>query len=175
MQKRKKTKYKHKGLKPKKLKILKKRIRNSSFFNNAKLINFGTIISEKEIMNYQLNIRITTNNVFCTLKNLRTNKILLVRSAGIYKLNVSKKNLKFLSKLIIQKFIDEIKDKFKIKLAIIILTSPIKNRKIIIKQLKQLYIKGSKFIIKVNELKVFNGCRPKKKKRKKQKGLRIFK
>jgi len=94
MQKKKKLKYKHKGLRPKKIKILKKRIRNNSFFVNSKLINYGDLIAQNEIINYQLNIKITTNNIFCTLKNLKLNKILTVRSAGIYKLNVSKKKLK---------------------------------------------------------------------------------
>ena len=47
------------------------------------------------------------------------------------------------------------------------------NKSIIKKLISSL--KKNKLIIKSLPVKCFNGCRPKKKKRKKQKGLRIFK
>ena len=36
-------------------------------------------------------VRVRPNNVFCTLKNLNSGKILINRSSGIYNLQISKK------------------------------------------------------------------------------------
>jgi ribosomal protein S11 len=121
-----------------------------------------------------LDVRITPNNVFCTLKNLINNKILKVGSAGKYKVKTSKKTLKFSSKIIVGFFLDEIKQELNTKTLLINLTGPIRLRKTILEQIiKQ--VRKSSLTINVNNKKCFNGCRPKKKRRKKQKGLRLFK
>jgi ribosomal protein S11 len=123
---------------------------------------------------YTITIKIIPNNVFCTFINNIENKTKLTISAGKYKLNVSRKKLKFTSKIILAKFIDEIKNQIKNSTILIKIYSPIKQKKSIIKKLIS-SLKKNKLIIKSLPVKCFNGCRPKKKKRKKQKGLRIFK
>ena len=47
-------------------------------------------------------IRVRPNNVFCTLKNLNSGKILINRSSGIYNLQISKKKLKYNIKMMLQ-------------------------------------------------------------------------
>ena len=54
------------------------------------------------------------------------------------------------------------------------LTGPISLRKSLIEQVTK-YIKRNSITININQKKCFNGCRPPKKRRKKQKGLRLFK
>lgn len=170
-----KYKYKKKAtlLKSKTLLRLKKTFKYKPYFINPTFQNIVNSKLENKV-NYKINIRVTPNNVFCTLKNISKQKVVIVSSAGKYKLNVSKKTLRFSNKIIIQNFIDEVKTITKKDLLLINISGPIKIRKNIIKQLSVL-LKNIKLIICISDLKSFNGCRAPKKKRKKQKGLRIFK
>ena len=167
-----KFKYKNISKKKKSIRRLKKIFKHKNYYFNP---TFQTVVhSKKSTIKYQININVTPNNIFCTLKNLSSKKIVLIGSSGKYKLNVSKKTLKFKQKIIISHFIEEIKKYLKKNLSIVYITGPIKIRKNIIKQIS-IMLKNYRFLVKIKELKCFNGCRPKKKKRKKQKGLRIFK
>ena len=156
----------------KKFKTLR-RLKTLFKYNNY-LINpiFQSFITENNKIEYQITIKITANNTFCSLKKGKT--LLFVSSAGKNKIKITKRKLKFNSKLIIENFLESIAKYIKISYTLIIIKGPKKIRKNIIKQLAS-KLRNSKYIIKVNELKCFNGCRPKKKKRKKQKGLRITK
>ena len=121
-----------------------------------------------------LSIRITANNAFCNLKNNNKNKLLAVCSSGKYRVKSSKKNLRFTVKLILSFFIRKIKSKLKKKILLITIIAPSRIRKQIILYLSQT-LKKKSLVVKVREKKCFNGCRPAKKKRKKQKRLRILK
>jgi hypothetical protein len=57
---------------------------------------------------------------------------------------------------------------------LITIIAPKNLKKKIVNQIQKTLINKNIFI-EVNEKKTFNGCRPKKQKRKKRKGLRIFK
>ena len=125
-------------------------------------------IKHSNKLKYQLSIRITSNNTFCSLKDLKKKRLLLVSSAGKYKINITKRKLNFSSKIVIENFLEETQKYLKTQLTIINISGPKKLRKKIIRQIN-LKFKKIKFIIKVNELKCFNGCRPKKKKTQKTK------
>jgi ribosomal protein S11 len=164
-------KLKKKFFKAKTLKRLKKIFKYKNSPSNVKLVQL-----RKEYKNSKLKlvIRITPNNIFCTLINLIKNEIICNKSAGIFKIQVSKKKIKFAHKIILMKFIDTIKSKLSTNLIIVKIIGPIKIRKSIIKCLS-LNLKQNNLILHTKPLKCFNGCRPAKKRRKKQKGLRIFK
>lgn len=134
------------------------------------------ILVLKNVKNFsrQLSIKITSNNIFCNLKNIIDNRTLAVCSSGKYKVKTTKKKLKHNLKIVLGSFFNEIKNKLVSKDLIFVITSPIKIRKQIIKFLSQSFNKYN-LILKINNKKCFNGCRPPKKRRKKQKGLRIFK
>ena len=120
-------------------------------------------------------IRVRPNNVFCTLKNLNSGKILINRSSGIYNLQISKKKLKYNIKMMLQFFFKDIEIFYKREKNILIeVTCGVKVRKQIIKFLKQ-KIRKKNIVLQLNEKRCFNGCKPPKKKRKKRMGLRIFK
>jgi len=119
-----------------------------------------------------INIRLTPNNVFCTLRN--NFKTFYICSGGKYNLRVSKKNLRFNNKLILLRFLKKIKKKIKKRFLFIHLSSPIKIRKRIIKQLTY-FCRHNKKIIQFKHKKCFNGCRAIKSRRKKRKGFRILK
>jgi len=151
----------------------KKKFKYKNYLLNSKIKeNLNNKLNKK--IAYTIKIKIIPNNVFCTFIDNIENKTKLIVSAGKYKLNVSRKKLKFTSKIILAKFIDEIKNQIKNSTILIDIYSPIKQKKSIIKKLIS-SLKKNKLIIKSLPVKCFNGCRPKKKKRKKQKGLRIFK
>lgn len=123
----------------------------------------------------RLNFRIAQNNVFCTMEDVRSGQILEVGSAGKYKIKVSRKTLRYNSKIIIGTFLRKIQKRLQNELILLALISPARMKKPIIKQVfTQSGIK-TPITVDVNTKKCFNGCRPKKKRRKKRTGLRIFK
>ena len=157
-----KFKFKKFKIENKTIKRLKKNFKHKTdYYLNSNFQNLK--LAKNNQIKYQIIIRITPNNTFCTFKNKKTNKILLISSAGKYKLNISKKTLKFKHKIVIQNFLEEIQKNLNTDQYLLInFSGPIKIRKTIIKQLS-LKLKNLKFIINVNPLKSFNGCRQKKK------------
>jgi hypothetical protein len=123
-----------------------------------------------------LNIKISSNNMFCTLNEAFTNKTLIKCCAGKYKIKLSKKSLKFHINKILYLFFRE--NKFRKaqvskKNLIVVLTAPARIKTKILKQF--ISISKKNLIIKINSKKCFNGCKVSKKKRKKQRGFRVFK
>jgi ribosomal protein S11 len=153
---------------------LQKCIKNSGrpFFN----ITLNSL-SKKDSL--KTNISLFPNNVFCSLENLGQKKTICQASSGKYKIKVSKKSLKYASKIVITNFFRELKQK-KIAFSkphILVLVSPSNLRKRILLNIFKLlkYVKNRRFIVKIKPKKVFNGCRVKKQIRKKQKRYAIYK
>lgn len=121
-----------------------------------------------------ISIRVTSNNVFCCLKDNIRNKTLYSCSSGKYRVKITRKKLRFGVKVVVSSFLKELKSKIKSKNLIVLLSSPIKVRKVLLTHLSDV-LKRRSLIVKIKEKKCFNGCKPSKKKRKKRKGLRIFK
>jgi ribosomal protein S11 len=121
-----------------------------------------------------ISIKIKSNNVFCTLVNSTTNKMLYVTSSGKCGTKTSKKTLRYSSKIILQSFFDNIKQHFNHNKFLINIVGPKKIRRSILEQISN-NLKGKNLIVNVRGKKCFNGCRPSKQRRKKQKRLRIFK
>jgi len=124
--------------------------------------------------NFVLSIRLTQNNVFCTLYNTFENKTKLISSAGIAKLKISKKMLKYNSKFVLLTFLEKAMLIIKNSNLCINLLCPKYLKRRILFQIKQI-LRNNIIILNVINNKAFNGCKQKKKKRKKQRGLRIFK
>jgi len=143
---------------------------------NSKVLSLKPFTNECSLKMY---LRFRSNNIFCTLINLFENKTILNISSGKYKINTSKKKLKYNTKMILKLFLKDIYSYLKNKKnhIIIQIISPIKNRRQIIRVLKQKLKKINKkrLILYLKPLKCFNGCRPKKRRRKKRRQLRIFK
>lgn len=118
-------------------------------------------------------IRLTQNNIFCTLTNNK-NKILLTSSSGKYKIKTSKKKIKFSSAIVLKSFLNEVKKRIINGKILINIISPKNLRKKIVREFYNSVKKNRNFFINIHHKKVFNGCRPRKQKRKKRKGLRIF-
>lgn len=119
-------------------------------------------------------IKIRPNNVFCTLVDKDLKKILYTTSSGKCNTKTSKKTLRHSSKIVVQSFFDNIKRYSKKDYFLITINGPKKMKKPIL-ELLSLNLKNKNLIVDVKGKKCFNGCRPSKKRRKKQKGLRIFK
>ena len=156
------------------LAFLQKTIKNSGrpFFN-------VTLHSLQKKNYLRADISLFSNNVFCSLKNIAQNKLICKASSGKYNIKVSKKSLKYASKLIITNFFKELKQK-KVSLSkplVLVLLAPSNLKKrILLTVLKFLkYIKNRRLIIYVKPKKIFNGCRAKKQIRKKQKRYAIYK
>ncbi|WP_304192630.1 hypothetical protein [Phenylobacterium aquaticum] len=170
---------------------------------------------KKKIL-YSVTITIRRNNIFSTIsKSLKCNKLIFARSAGLYKLQLSKKTFKFKSRYFLNKFFNDLKKHLKPKFALkryyrlinkgfkktkkrlsrrkewkkrlafvprisvyAKIVAPKRMRKSLIVRFLRLY-KTNRYlrsiVLNVIEKKIFNGCRPKKKRRKKRQGLRVFK
>jgi ribosomal protein S11 len=157
----------------------KTKLRARKIFKNKPYVinpSFQHFVTNKEINRFykKISIRITPNNVFCTLKNINKNKTIKIGSSGKYKVKTSKKTLRYSTKVVVESFLEEIKSELSSKRIIINLIAPIRIRKTVLKQLSK-YTRKNSIIINVDNKKCFNGCRPPKKRRKKQKGLRVFK
>jgi ribosomal protein S11 len=153
---------------------LRRVLKNRSYVLNS---NFQKFKSIKKLTQFskKINIRITPNNIFCTLQSItKSNKTLVIASAGKYKVKTSKKTLRFSTKVVLSSFLEEIKSKLNSKKFFINIIGPIRIRRSILKQLAK-YFRKKSLVINVDSKKCFNGCRVKKKKRKKQRGLRIYK
>jgi len=150
------------------------RLRKNFIFTSNPLNPIFNDLYKSHLKNFnkQIHIKIKPNNVFCTLNDL--NKTLYTTSSGKCNLNTSKKTLRYTTKIILQSFLNNIKNYLEQDFFILHLTSPKKLRIAILKQLQTTF-KKKELIINIKGKKYFNGCRPAKKKRKKQKGLRIFK
>jgi hypothetical protein len=161
-------------LKQKKKQKLKIFTRYRFFFKN-----FKNILNEtSSLLNFSIKksiiIKVTQNNVFCILKNLKTNNTLVLSSGGIEKVVISKKNLKFGSKIIINSFLIKIKKIIKKEKIFINIKAPLQIKKLFLNLIK-IKVKNNFLILNSEHKKSFNGCKVKKKKRKKQrKGLRFF-
>jgi ribosomal protein S11 len=151
---------------------LKKYFKKTSLFIGASSQKFIFESSRKFRVNLFAVIRVTPNNIFCTLFELRSGKILYVLSAGKLKIKISKKGLKFSSKIIIQSFINRLRKYPRKHPLFVRLVGPIKIRKQILRQITPL-VAMRRTVITVKENKPFNGCRPSKKKRQKRKGLKV--
>jgi ribosomal protein S11 len=166
--------FKKKFFKRKVKKFLRKYININFFFykkKNLKILQLKNN-SKKNKIKYIINIKITQNNIFCTLRHKK--KTLIILSSGVIKVKVSKKRLKFSYRFIIDKFIRNLKKFTKNTTSLITISGPITiKKKVLIRIINKL--DKSKFFININTKKSFNGCRPKKQKRKKIKGKRIFK
>lgn len=124
--------------------------------------------------------QIYQNNIFCTLKILKNSKVHLLSSvsSGKYNIKISRKTLKQRLKFVIASFLKETKiKKKKLNLPSFVavkITAPTRLKTILIKLLRA-HLKKKLSIIEVNRKYIFNGCRARKKVRKKRKGLRLFK
>jgi ribosomal protein S11 len=150
--------------------LLKKVVGAKSYqFFNKKLFLLKKLNSYKV-----LSFKTTSNNIFINLSN-HLQKSILTGSSGKYKIKTTKKKIKHNIKIVIDSFFKELKDKLISRDQLIIkITCFFRIRKLIVKLLFT-KLKLNSIIWDVKSKKSFNGCREKKKKRKKQKGLRIFK
>jgi ribosomal protein L18 len=129
----------------------------------------------------RLTVRIAPNNMFCHIKDTKTNTVLRSVSSGSYKMKVSKKGIRNYSKLIANAFLKDLRDKqIKFNKPLVAkIIAPVGIRKPLLTIFKNSLFKKfnqkRKLLLEVASKKVFNGCRPRKKVRKKRKGLRLFK
>jgi hypothetical protein len=174
MQKQKK-KLKYKFYKNKKYRSFKNLIKfNKTFYPSKNNLTKIIFLNKNIHIKQKIYIKLLPNNVFCNYAV--DNKTLVFISAGLCNLSISKKTLKTRYKLVFENFLEKIQDMLVYKNILISLTCPIKYKKQIINQfLFNNKFKKHKLIFNIESKKCFNGCRPKKKKRSKRKGLRLFK
>ncbi len=129
----------------------------------------------------RLTVRVAPNNMFCHIKDTKTNTVLRSVSSGTYKMKVSKKGIRNYSKLMANAFLKDLRErqvKFNRTLVAKVI-APVGIRKPLLTIFKnslfKKFVKKKKLLLEVASKKVFNGCRPRKKVRKKRKGLRLFK
>lgn len=164
----------HKKLKEKKItKQFKFVMKYREYSYYKTLLGISPIV--RQYAKKQIYILIKANNIFCLLKDLASKKILLLYSSGQSKLHISKKTLRFNSKIFISNFLILSKKYLKEK-SFLFLTflGPRNIRKKILKQIT-ISLKKHVLVVDIRAKKSFNGCRPKKRRRKKRRGFVILK
>lgn len=142
-------------------------------------------ISDKieNLFKFNLTILVKKNNVFCTFSNFEEKKTIKACSSETYKIKVSKKTLRYTYDLVLDKFYRDIKKQvYKNKkkffsrkngVFVTLVCSKILRKKVL-KSIRRNF-KKTPLLIKVLNKKIFNGCRPPKKVRKKRRRMRIYK
>jgi len=149
------------------------------FSNNfSRLETFKTI--KKDVIpfkNFRLVVKLTSNNVFCTLIDLNSKKTVLQLSSGKCNISCSKKLLRYSTKIVLESFLQRCEPFLAESTVTLKFSGPIRMRRFILNSsfyhLRIFKVAQIFFDIKAN--KCFNGCRPPKQRRKKNKGLRLFK
>jgi len=119
-------------------------------------------------------LRIKQNNLFVTLLNLRTNRVSKIWSCGLYKLNASKRQLKFVTNILLIQMFKYLKKKFRKTNFVIIIRGMSFIKKKVVRKL-QFFFRNQMYLLVSKSSKIFNGCRAKKMRRKKYKKFRILK
>jgi hypothetical protein len=160
-----------------KLRKLFKRLKRNKLYRKFSSSYFQIFRCLKGVLppfDLRLSINIFSNNIFLNLNKIKQYNTLKRVSSGVYRIKITKKRLKHTVCIVLQKFLNTIKSIIYRRNLIITLTSPKFLRKKILKLFKDSFMHRNIYI-KINPLKCFNGCRPKKKKRKKRARLKIFK
>lgn len=121
--------------------------------------------------NYILKLRVKTNNIFITLSCFSKdfNRTIKIWSCGLQQLNSSKRKLKFVLNIILVNVLKELK---LFKNYIFCLKAPRFLYKFIFKIFKKINV--SPLLVLFDSIKIFNGCRVKKIRRKKYKRFRAL-
>jgi hypothetical protein len=125
---------------------------------------------------FKINIKVVSNNIFCTLSKTGSNDVLIKSSFGKYKIKISKRSLNLnFHRLLYLFFKEKVFKKYKVlkNNLVVFLTAPIKLRYRILKEFHSKVKNG--ILLKIFSKKCFNGCKVSKKKKKKRKGFRVFK
>lgn len=158
--------------------------------------------ASESVFDKVITIRVKPNNTFCTLRSSFHNQIISASSTK-YKVKMSKKSLKYNYKIVLKAFLKEVSTFIKSDKILFSITAPQKIRRELLRIVKvhiepieiDETLKSNKVehrsediydneehyegpilvVFKLNAKKCFNGCRARKKKRKKQRGLRIYK
>lgn len=146
---------------------------NLEFFQENKVITHS---KEKiELLASCVVIKFLHNNIFCTLYSISGKKTFCVRSLGIRKLKGSKRKLFSYSQNFLKSFLHELQhwqQKYKTLNSKFFFN--VKIPKKLRKRFMRMFLKTITFV-NFEFGKAFNGCRVKKKRRKKRLGFRSFK
>ena len=131
-------------------------------------------ISE-EPKKYYLTFTVKQNNICSSLSEISTNKMMHHISSGNIKINVTKKTVKYNTKLIIPIFFEKIDFGIIPQISLTKLVCPTFLKRKLFIQISKYLSKNKEFFFVIESKKSFNGCRVKKLKRKKRASFRVFK
>lgn len=131
-----------------------------------------TILYKNNIQ-WVANIKITPNNIIIALTD-RSGKLKFLTSAGKLGLACSKRTLKFVVKMVLAHFFTHLKKKKITEAVYFRITAPKHFRRRVLKTIMKKEIRAGRNLLEGLSKLPFNGCRPPKERRKKRKGLRIF-
>ena len=159
--------------------ILKKKVSIRKKKYNSRLVFFFERYKfyfkrKASLFNSLLILRIKQNNLFVTLLNLRTNRVWKIWSCGLYKLNASKRQLKFIVNILLIQIFKYLKKKFRKANFVIIIRGMSFIKKKVIRKI-QFFFRNQMYLLVSKSSKIFNGCRAKKIRRKKYKKFRVLK
>ena len=145
------------------------------FWHRKKRRSKTPLTLSKRSFSHVLTISVARNNIFCNLMNYHQKRTVMTGNAGKYKIKLSKSKLFYNFHDVLNPFITNVlKKKRFIRGLIIKITSPIRIRKKIIKNVC-LKFKKMPLLLQVMRKKIFNGCLPHKRVRKKRRRFTIFK
>jgi len=117
----------------KNLKEVKKKIyniRNSRKFAYKQLpLNINNLGVLTKTYDRIVTIRVTSNNIYCSLKDIKKKKILLIGSSGKYRIYISRKRLRTNIERVLSAFFRQVKPFLTVNGIVVTLIAPIRLRK----------------------------------------------
>ena len=158
---------------------LNKKNRSLFFFRQnyfSKKIIKKALKKYPSIKSIYININIVPNNIFCNFSSISGSKTFRFKTAGILKIKVSKKRLFYGAQLILESFFKELntwRKRYLVVNAISFIN--LKMPKYIIRYTLRKLLRTYPYVVNINYAIPFNGCKAKKRRRKKRLSYRNFK
>lgn len=145
------------------------------YFPSGRLLKYSKFSKTNLKSFIRFNVTVYPNNIFCNLKDGRSNKVIKSMSTGALKLKTTKKRLNFNIKNFLFSFLKQVLRIKKLrysKYIYIRIISPLKLRAKVLEMfysgIFKKFVQNKNVIFELPAKKVFNGCRPRKDLRKKK-------
>lgn len=149
------------------------------FLRTFKYPKVHNTVSLKQNNIFRVDIKIATHNIFCTFIDLRSQQTLFNINGGSCNQNIPRKANKYYIRLVLKKFIGQIREHLKditVSSFVFRITCARHLKMFLLNMFKKDFLfTGMQHIVVFDAKKAFNGCRAKKAIRKKRRFGRVFK
>ncbi len=141
------------------------------YFPSGHLLKYSKFLKNKDKSHLGFSIKIAPNNIFCNLNENRNGKVNVIKSSstGMFKLKTTKKRLNFNLKPFLSSFLKPVMKEKQVKFAKTVYLKVVAPQRLKSKVLEMMHsgllkrlVVQKNVVLDLPDRKIFNGCRPKK-------------